>query len=399
MQSHAFAVVVEVLTTVLTVAGMGYLFAALVAARLFIFSRRRAAGSYAPGVSILKSLKGIDPEMLNAFRSHCRQEYAGEYELLFGVSSLEEPAVAAVRELQAEFPGHAIRLIECPERLGSNGKVSTLAQMAPHARHAFLLVNDSDITVSAHYLTRVMGHFAPVEARAPHQAPKPVGLVTALYRGRAHGTFGSRLEALTIATDFMPSVLVARMLEGGLRYGLGSTLAVSREALEKIGGFEAIVDQLADDYELGERIYKAGYRIALSAEVVETSVPAYDWRGFCDHQLRWLRTVRDARPGGYAGLIFTQGLTVAVLNVMASGASPASLWLLVLCFFLRLSLAMTVGAEVLGDHQVLPSTWLLPVRDLIATGLWVGGFASNTVVWRGERFEVRRGKLHPAARR
>ena len=391
------AVGVEVLTTVLTVAGMGYFVAAIVAARSFISSRRRPVGSYAPGVSILKSLKGLDPGMLDAFRSHCRQDYAGQYELLFGVSSLQEPAVAAVRELQAEFPERAIRLIECPERLGSNGKVSTLAQMAPLARHAFLLVNDSDITVSAQYLTRVMGHFAPLEAKPLHQPPKPVGLVTALYRGRAHGTLGSLLETLTIATDFMPSVLMARMLEGGLRYGLGSTLAVSREALQRIGGFEAIVDQLADDYELGKRIYKAGYRIALSAEAVETSVPAYDWRGFCDHQLRWLRTVRDARPGGYAGLIFTQGFTLALLNVLASGASPVSLWLLTLCFFLRLSLAMTVGAEVLGDHQVLPSLWLLPLRDVISTGLWIGGFASNTVVWRGERFEVRKGKLHPAA--
>jgi ceramide glucosyltransferase len=287
-------------------------------------------------------------------------------------------------------------LIECPERLGANGKVSTLAQMAAQARYEFLLVNDSDITVSSHYLTRVMAHFAPEQSRPFHRAQKPVGLVTALYRGRAHGTFGSRLESLGIATDFMPSVLVARMLEGGLRYGLGSTLAVSREALARVGGFEAIVDQLADDYELGERIFKAGYRIALSAEVVETSVPAYDWRGFCDHQLRWLRTVRDARPGGYAGLIFTHGLSLAMLNVIASGASLLSFWLLALCFFLRLSLAMAVGAEVLGDHQVLPSMWLLPLRDLIATGLWIGGFASNTVVWRGERFEVRQGKLRPS---
>jgi ceramide glucosyltransferase len=189
------------------------------------------------------------------------------------------------------------------------------------------------------------------------------------------------------------------MLEGGLRYGLGSTLAVSREALVKIGGFEAIADQLADDYELGERIFKAGYGIALSAEVVETSVPAYDWRGFRDHQLRWLRTVRDARPGGYAGLIFTQGLSLAVLNVIASGASLVSFWLLGLSFFLRLSLAMMVGAEVLGDHQVLPLLWLLPLRDLFATGLWIGGFASNAVVWRGERFEVRKGKLYRSAQR
>lgn len=388
---------VEVVTTVLTVAGMGYFVAAIVAARSFISSRRRATASYAPGVSILKSLKGLDPGMLDAFRSHCRQEYAGEYELLFGVSSLKEPAVAAVRQLEVEFPERVIRLIECPERLGSNGKVSTLAQMTPHAQHEFLLVNDSDITVSPHYLTQVMAHFAPEEVKPLHQAAKPVGLVTALYRGRAHGTLGSLLEALTIATDFMPSVLMARMLEGGLRYGLGSTLAVRREALGKIGGFQVIADQLADDYELGERIYKAGFRIALTADVVETSVPAYDWRGFCDHQLRWMRTVRDARPGGYAGLIFTQGSTLALLNVIASGASLVSLWLLALCFFLRLSLAMTVGAEVLRDHQVLPSLWLLPLRDLIATGLWIGGFASNTVVWRGERFEVRKGKLHPAA--
>jgi ceramide glucosyltransferase len=391
---HGIAVGVEALTTVLAVAGMGYFVAALVAGRLFISSRRRPVASYAPGISILKSLKGLDPGMLDAFRSHCRQDYAGEYELLFGVSSLEEPAVAAVRQLQTEFPEHAIRLIECPERLGSNGKVSTLVQMAVGARYEFLLVNDSDITVSSHYLTSVMTHFAPAEARPFQQPPKPVGLVTALYRGRAHGTLGSRLESLGIAADFMPSVLVARMLEGGLRYGLGSTLAVSREALSKIGGFEAIVDRLADDYEMGERIFKAGYRIALSSEVVETSVPAYDWRGFCDHQLRWLRTVRDARPGGYAGLLFTQGWSLALLNVVASGASPVSLWLLALCFFLRMSLAMMVGAEVLGDHEVLPALWLLPFRDLVATGLWIGGFASNTVVWRGERFEVRKGKLH-----
>lgn len=377
---------------------MGYYLAAIVAARVFISSRRAALPPFAPGVSILKSLKGLDPGMLDAFRSHCQQNYPGEYELLFGVSTLDDPSVSAVRQLQVEFPNHNIRLIQCTERLGANGKVSTLVQLASHAQHDSLLVNDSDITVNPQYLSRVMAHFAPPEQRPFHQPPRSVGLVTALYRGRIHGTFGSRLEALGIATDFMPSVLVARMLEGGLRYGLGSTLAVSREALERVGGFEALVDYLADDYELGERIFKAGYRIALGSDVVETSVPAYDWRGFCDHQLRWLRTVRDARPGGYAGLLFTHGFALAILNVIASGLSPISLWLLALMFFLRLSLAMTVGAEVLGDHQVLPNLWLLPVRDLVAFALWIGGFAGNTIVWRGERFEVHNGKLYGSPR-
>jgi ceramide glucosyltransferase len=393
VNTHTFALTVEALTTVLAVAGMAYFVFAIVAARVFLTLRRTPLAAFAPGVSILKSLKDVDPGMLDAFRSHCRQTYTGEFELLLGVSSLDDPAVAAVHQLQSEFPDRSIQLIVCPERLGSNGKVSTLAQLAPQARHAFLLVNDSDITVSPHYLERVMAHFAPSPQRPHHQAPKPVGLVTALYRGRAHGTLGSRLESLGIETDFMPSVLVARLIESGLRYGLGSTLAVSREALEKIGGFESLVDHLADDYELGERIYKAGYRIALSSEVVETSVPAYAWSGFCDHQLRWLRTVRDARPGGYAGLLVTHGFTLAMLNIVASGLSPISLWILALSFFLRLSLAMTVGAEVLGDHQVLANLWLLPIRDFMATGLWLAGFAGNTIVWRGEHFTVKKGKL------
>jgi ceramide glucosyltransferase len=240
-----------------------------------------------------------------------------------------------------------------------------------------------------------MAEFAP-RADGRTNAEKETGLVTALYRGRAHDTIPSRLEALGIATDFQAGVLLSRMIEGGLHYGLGSTLAVSRAALGKIGGLETLVDHLADDYELGARVDGAGYRVALCAEVVETAVPAYSWRGFVDHQLRWARTVRDARPWGYAGLIFTHGFMWALLNVLASGVSPVSLWLLGLSFFLRLALAMTVGARVLGDHQTLAYLWLLPLRDVIGLGVWAFGFAGNTIVWRGQRFSLKRGKLTPA---
>ncbi len=392
---HALAQAVELVTTVLTVAGMGYFVAALLAARVFLLKRRVPLPQFAPGVSILKSLKGLDPGMLDAFRSHCRQDYTGPYELLFGVSALDDPAIAAVIELQSEFPDRTIRLIECPQRLGTNGKVSTLIQLLPHAQHDFVLINDSDITVSPHYLQRVTALHAPPSASS---GDRKTGLVTALYRGRAHDTLPSRLEALGIATDFQPSVLLARWIEGGLRYGLGSTLCVSRESLESIGGLGPLADHLADDYELGERIFKAGYAVALTSEVVETSVPPYAWQGFFDHQLRWYRTVRDARPWGYAGLVFTCGLGWALLNLLASGLSPLSLWLLALSFFLRLALAMTVGAEVLGDRQVLPSLWLIPLRDVVAMGLWVAGFAGNTIVWRGERFAVKHGKLENASR-
>ncbi len=380
---HALAQAVEIVTTALAVAGLGYFLSALVAARVFLHQRRAPRAQFAPGVSILKSLKGLDPGMMDAFRSHCRQDYGGQFELLFGVGSPDDPAVAAVEQLQTEFPERVIWLVQCPERLGANGKVSTLAQLARHAQHDYLLIGDSDITVSPHYLERVMCCFAT----------ETVGLVTALYRGKAHGTLPSRLEAVGIATDFQAGVLLSKMIEGGLHYGLGSTLAVRREALKKAGGLLPLVDHLADDYELGARVARAGYRVELSAEVVETAVPAYSWRGFFDHQLRWLRTVRDARPWGYAGLIFTHGLGWALVNVLASGLSPVSLWLLGLSFFLRLAQAMTVGVEVLGDHEVLENLWLLPVRDAIAMGLWMAGFAGNTIVWRGERFTLKHGKL------
>ncbi|HUH62473.1 MAG TPA: bacteriohopanetetrol glucosamine biosynthesis glycosyltransferase HpnI [Terracidiphilus sp.] len=389
---HALAQAVEVFTTAMTVAGMGYFLAVLVAASVYQRERHAALPAFAPAVSILKSLKGLDPGMLDAFRSHCRQAYLGDYELLFGVSSLDDPAAAAVTQLKAEFPDQSIRLIECPQRLGANGKVSTLAQLVPHAQHEFLLINDSDITVSTRYLERTMARFAPAVNPREMTAP-PVGLVTALYRGRGHRTAASAFEALGIATEFQPGVLLSKLIEGGLHYGLGSTLAIRREALNRIGGLEPLLDHLADDYELGARIAASEYRIALSAEVVQTAVPEYTWRGYFSHQLRWLRTVRDARPWGYAGLVFTHGLGWALLNVLAGGISFVSLWLLGMCFFLRLGTAMAVGAAVLGDHHLLDNLWMLPIRDVVAMGLWVAGFAGNTIEWRGERFVLKNGKL------
>jgi len=169
--AHAMALAVETATTALAVAGMGYFLAALAAARVYVAQRRRENAraarrasqngiGLAPGVSVLKSLKGLDPGMMDAFRSHCRQSYAGEYELLFGVSAADDPAAAAVEQLQREFPERTVRLIVCPERLGTNGKVSTLVQLEPQARFDFLLINDSDITVGPRYLERVMAGFA-----------------------------------------------------------------------------------------------------------------------------------------------------------------------------------------------------------------------------------------------
>jgi ceramide glucosyltransferase len=223
-------------------------------------------------------------------------------------------------------------------------------------------------------------------------------MVTAPYLGRTATdgdalTLWARLEALGISTDFMPGVLTARKLEGGIRFGLGSTLAVSRKALTASGGLEPLVDYLADDYELGVRIWRAGYRIELCGETVETTVPAYDFRGFWDHQLRWARSTRDSRRWGYVGLGITYCIPWAALNCVASGFALWSFTLLSLVLLARVSVALSVGVGVLRDGQVLRDLWLLPLRDCFGLVFWAWSFASHTVVWRGEEFELTNGRI------
>ena len=397
------ATAIEVITTLLTLAGLAYLLLALWGARDFVhyWRARKLEGGFAPDVTILKPVKGVDPRMYAGLASHCRQQYTGRFEIIFGVSSLDDPAVAEIERLRMEFPECTIRLVECRERLGTSGKVSNLIQMLREAQYEHVLINDSDICVSPFYLSRVMECFA--DGR--------VGMVTAPYIGRAGDQIGdrsgearpamtvwSRLEALGISTDFLPGVLAARWLEGGIHFGLGSTLAMSRAALEKAGGLEPLIEYLADDYEIGERIAKAGYRVELCGEVVETTVPAYNFRGFRDHQMRWARSTRDSRKLGYIGLGITYALPWAMMTCVASGFALWSFSLLSVVALARVAVALSVGVGVLRDEQVLRDLWLLPLRDFFGLGFWAWSFAGDTVVWRGELFRLRDGRISPAAR-
>ncbi len=363
-----------------------YYLLCLWSAAAFLRKRKNSCGSGTRvrqlPVSILKPLKGIDPEIYESFRSHCRQDYS-DYEIIFGVNDPADPAVASVKQLQKEFPDRAIQLVVSPNILGPNVKVSNLEQMMAAAHYDYLLVNDSDIQVESDYLRRVM---APL-------ADEHVGMVTCLYRGVAAATLFSRLESLGISTDFCPGVLVARQLEGGLRFGLGSTLAFRRANLDRIGGFKSIVDYLADDYELGRRISALDLQVVLSDVVVETHLPAYDLRGFLSHQLRWARGVRDSRAGGYVGLVTTYGLMWGLLAVVSA---PSALWswaALGATVLLRLAVALTVGKSVLRDASVVKSLWLLPLRDLFAVVIWIASFAGHTVTWRGDTFRLENGRL------
>ena len=399
---HLFSTL-PLFTALLTVCGIAYSLLALSGARSFRRSTLPAAGeTELPGVSILKPLRGVDARMYAGFVSHCTQRYNGPFEILFGVSSLDDPAIAEVARLRIEHPETPISLIECPRRLGPNGKLSSLAQMLPHARYEHIIVNDSDILVSPTYLTNVLSPFTISQNATPDPTspggssptqPAPLGLVTVPYLGRSEPTLFSRLESLGISTDFIPGVLAARVLEGGLRFGLGSTLATTKSALASIGGFPSLVDQLADDYELGARLHRNGYRVQLVPEVVVTTVPAYTFRGFADHQLRWSRSTRDSRRAGYFGLLFTFVLPWACATVISSGFALWSLTLLSFALLVRVAVALTVGVGLLHDEQVFRDLLLLPLRDLFGLFFWAWSYAGDTVIWRGERFRLRRGVL------
>jgi ceramide glucosyltransferase len=198
---------------------------------------------------------------------------------------------------------------------------------------------------------------------------------------------------LGIGTDFCPSVLAARQLEGGIRFGLGSTLAFRRSELEKIGGFTSFVDYLADDYELGKRIAGLGLSVKLSGVVVETYLPSYRPREFFAHQLRWARGVRDARAGGYLGLVFTFGIFWTLLALTASRGAFWAWGALGVTLFLRFAVALVVGRGVLRDRQIWKGVWLIPLRDLLAVAVWIASLGGHTVTWRGDRFRLKGGKL------
>lgn len=364
--------------------GMGFYVLCLWSVRNFRRCSRMAQPDFAPPVSILKPLRGVDPQMYESFRSHCVQDYP-QYEIIFGVNEADDPAVDAVRQLMREFPACRIQLVICPEVLGTNRKTSNLVQMLPYARHEYILINDSDIHVTPNYLRRVMAPFGRTD----------VGMVTCPYRGIAANTLGSKLESAGISTDFFAGVLSAWQIEKGLHFGLGSTLAMSRNALEAIGGLEPLVDYLADDFELGSRIAKAGFEVVLVDLVVETHLPSYSFRGFFEHQMRWARSTRDSRRRGYVGILLTFGLPWAMLAVLLSHGTWWSWIVLAAAALLRASVAVQVG-RVVQDPFIFRHLSLIPLRDLIAFWVWFASFAGHHVHWRGEVFILEDGKIRLA---
>ena len=375
----------------------------LVAMR-FPLHRRVADKSFAPPVTLLKPLKGADAETFHCLESWLTQDYAGSVQILFGVESATDPVCELVRRLLAAHPGREAQLVVCSESLGANAKVSTLIQLQRLTRHDLITISDADVRVPPDFLTNIV---------SPLRDPA-VGLVNCFYQLANPATLAMQWEAIAINADFWSQVLQSRSIKP-LDFALGAVMTTTRRQLEAIGGFNALVDFLADDYQLGNRVAKRGGRVVLSPVVVECWDSPKNWSEVWRHQLRWARTIRACQPlpyffsllgnatlwpllwviaglpptGETSGTTTVSGATVSVV-VRIHLLSQALLFALVI-WLTRVLTAMRQESRLTRSHSHWAFFWLVPIKDLLNVAVWALAVLGKTVEWRGQRYRVQRG--------
>jgi ceramide glucosyltransferase len=341
--------------------------------------------AFTPPISILKPVRGVDEEAYENFASYCRLDYP-EYELVFAVAEVDDPAVSIIERLQTEFPDCAIRLIKGVAPIGINRKVNSLCRLVQEAKYELLVMSDSDVRVEPDYLK---------VAAAPFADPR-VGAVTAFYRCLTKSGVAASLSALGMCLDSAPGALVARRLEKKMQFAYGWTMATTKQRLAEVGGWEAMANHHSDDFELGNRISRLGYRVELMRKPVWMVFPEEKLGSFLRHELRWSIGLKNVRPTAYWGMALTHGLPWAWL---AAGIAAGAGWIGIAAahvaayFVLRLGLAWTVGVWGLGDYGMKKKLWLVPVRDAVSFFVWVRGFFSEKIMWRGLAYRVENGKL------
>ncbi|MBW4518281.1 MAG: bacteriohopanetetrol glucosamine biosynthesis glycosyltransferase HpnI [Scytolyngbya sp. HA4215-MV1] len=351
---------------------------AIYAAMDFFSQSAKITSDFYPPISILKPVCGLDWHAYTNLASFCQQDYP-TYQIIFGIQAINDPSIEIVKQLMRDFPNVDIHLVVSDRTIGINRKVCNLANAINEAKHEIVLLADSDIRVKTNYLNQVVQPF--------HNSA--VGVVTCMYRSLTKGRLAA-FEAISITTDFLPSVLVAKKLEG-MTFALGATIAIRRSVLDEIGGFLAVANYLEDDYQLGNLAAQAGYQVILSDCIVDHIMATESLTDFVNHQTRWARGSRFARPIGYMGLILTYGITSSLLFLLASTDSSLGWLMLSITWFMRLLMGWLIGVKYLRDPVAKRFLWLLPLRDFVSFTLWCYSFFGNTVQWRDQQFILAKG--------
>lgn len=352
----------------------------LFAARHYLSVRPPELRVAAP-ISILKPLSGVDEGLDQNLRSFFEQDYP-DYELLFAVRGPQDPAIAFVDGLRSEYPCVRARLIVTGEPPYPNAKVYSLDRMLTEARNELLVMSDSDVRVKPDMLRTVAAEFQD----------QRLGLATCPYRAAPGRGFWSELEAIGMNTEFLGGILVARVVEG-MKFAVGPSIVARKAALLSFGGFNRLKDYLAEDFVMGKLASEHGWRVSLSSYVIEHRIGSQGFRENLRHRLRWARSTRRSRPGGYIGQLFTNPLPLALLLI---ALKPGWWPVLALTVLFRALAAWAVAGWVLHDPLTARRWWLVPVQDAVSFLFWLAGFFGNTIEWRGRPYRLRAdGRFEP----
>ena len=339
---------------------------------------------FAPPVSILKPVRGLDPDAYENFASFCRQDYP-QYEIVFCVGAPDDPCMPAIERLQRDFPQQNIRVLFGSGRVAANDKVAKLVRLANEAQYEYLVINDSDVRVKPDYLRRIV---------APMEDPK-VGAVTCLYVSTGEHSFIEKLQTAGMLSDFYAGLLVARELDG-VKFALGPTIATTRTRLAGFGGYQAIENRPGDDLLVGRLIAEQGYNVELSRYAVDT-VSDYQSLGELLHKrLRWLVVMRHMRPAGHLGLIFTQGLLWSVVAVLVHPTLLTAALYFGVYLILRVAMTWIIGSYGLQQEKLWQKMPIVFCWDAFALVMWSASFLRNTIRWRGGSYYIRGGELVPS---
>ena len=347
-----------------------------------------------PPVTLLKPLCGLEPGLEEHLTSFFEQHYPA-YEIIFGTRNSDDPALGIVRQISQRHPSVPVKIVFSGEPWRPNAKVCSLVKMYRQAAHDYLVISDSDVRVGPNYIAEVVEPLLDAKN----------GMVTCLYRGLPTGGLWSKLEALGMSVEMTAGAIVANLMEG-MKFALGPTMAIRRDALEAVGGLEPLAEYCADDYELGRKVAESGRQVVMSRYVIDHVVINRRFACSMRHQIRWMKSTRFSRQAGHAGTALTFAMPFGLVAMLAACALhhwELGIGLFALAYFNRVLLSIAAGGSVVRDPRALRMAWLYPVRDLMGFAFWCASYWGSGINWRGDWYRLQSGGrmvlAHPGSSR